>query len=100
LGRRRWRDDVAEAVFDPDAVAVERRQGVLEADTELADADVAGPLRVGLVLYQVLVSQATASIGNVPHAAVVLDDLSTVVTAEEGVLVEGVGDDLTQRVGR
>ena len=109
------RDDVAEAVLglfgqadravrrrDPhaDAVAVERRQRVLQPDAELADNHVAGPLLVRLVLRQVLVSQPAAAVADVPHAAVVLDDLRPVDASEEGVLVEGVGDDLTQRMGR
>jgi hypothetical protein len=79
---------------------VERRQRILQADTELADDEVAGPLLVRLVLRQVVVAQAATTVPDVPHAGIVLHDRRPLGASDEGVLVERVGDDLAQRMGR
>ena len=98
LGRR----DVAEPRPEPDADAppIERREGVLEPDAELAD-DRLGVCQLlpVLVLGQVLVAEPAAEVADVPATVGVLADLG-LGGAGQGGLVEGVRDQLPDRVGQ
>jgi hypothetical protein len=83
-----------------DVVAEERGEGVLQPHAELADDAGVIALLVRLVLREVLVAQAPPLVADVPGAVGrPLDDRRR-LDAHDGVLVEGVGDDLPQRVRR
>ena len=89
---------VRAANLDRDAAPVESRQRVFQADPELADDQVGLASLLGVfVLGQMLVTQATPEVGDMPSVAA-LEDLG-LRRAAERLLVEGVGDHLSDGFG-
>ncbi|MDA8201299.1 MAG: hypothetical protein M0Z49_00765 [Chloroflexi bacterium] len=90
---------VCRADLNADPLAIKDGQGILEADPELADDEVRVRELLGvLVLGEMLVSQATTEVADMPDA-VSPADLWFGGSAQRS-FVEGVGDDLANRVRR
>src|SRR5204863_3330925 len=92
--------DVAEpgSDADTDPPAVERRQGVLQPDAELADDLLrVGQLLAVLVLREVLVAEPASEVANVPATPGVLRDFG-IRAAGQRRLVERVRDHLADRM--